>query len=166
LLASEKDRAENLMIVDLLRNDIGKVSRVGSIRVPELFHLERHASVWHLVSTVTGELQPGLDAVDLLRACFPGGSVTGCPKIRAMEIIEELEPVRRGVYCGAIGYLSFTGAMDTNIVIRTLVLRDGRMHLQVGGAVTYDSDPEAEYAETLAKGRALLGALGAEPEEW
>ena len=166
LLASEKDRAENLMIVDLLRNDIGKVSRVGSVRVPELFHLERHASVWHLVSTVTGELQPGLDAVDLLRACFPGGSVTGCPKIRAMEIIEELEPVRRGVYCGAIGYLSFTGAMDTNIVIRTLVLRDGRMHLQVGGAVTYDSDPEAEYAETLAKGRALLGALGAEPEEW
>jgi para-aminobenzoate synthetase component 1 len=166
LLASEKDRAENLMIVDLLRNDIGKVSRVGSVRVPELFHLERHASVWHLVSTVTGELRAGLGAVDLLEACFPGGSVTGCPKIRAMEIIEELEPVRRGVYCGAIGYLSFTGDMDTNIAIRTLVLKDGRMHLQVGGAVTYDSDPEAEYAETLAKGRALLGALGAEPEEW
>jgi para-aminobenzoate synthetase component 1 len=166
LLASEKDRAENLMIVDLLRNDIGKVCRVGSVRVPKLFDLERHASVWHLVSTVCGELRPGLDAVDLLRACFPGGSVTGCPKIRAMEIIEELEPVRRGVYCGAIGYLSFTGDMDTNIVIRTLVLRDGRMDLQVGGAVTYDSDPEAEYAETLAKGRALLGALGAELEEW
>ena len=166
LRASEKDRAENLMIVDLLRNDIGKVSRVGSVGVPKLFDLERHASVWHLVSTVTGELRPGLDAVDLLRACFPGGSVTGCPKIRAMEIIEELEPVRRGVYCGAIGYLSFTGAMDTNIAIRTLVLRDGRMDLQVGGAVTYDSEPEAEYAETLAKGRALLGALGAEPEEW
>ena len=166
LLASEKDRAENLMIVDLLRNDIGKVSRVGSVRVPKLFDLERHASVWHLVSTVCGELRPGLDAVDLLRACFPGGSVTGCPKIRAMEIIEELEPVRRGVYCGAIGYLSFTGAMDTNIAIRTLVLRDGRMDLQVGGAVTYDSDPESEYAETLAKGRALLGALGSELEEW
>ncbi len=166
MLASEKDRAENLMIVDLLRNDIGKVSRVGSVRVPKLFDLERHASVWHLVSTVCGELRPGLDAVDLLRACFPGGSVTGCPKIRAMEIIEELEPVRRGVYCGAIGYLSFTGAMDTNIAIRTLVLRDGRMDLQVGGAVTYDSDPESEYAETLAKGRALLGALGSELEEW
>lgn len=166
LLASEKDRAENLMIVDLLRNDIGKVARVGSVRVPEMFHLERHASVWHLVSTVTGELQPGMDAVDLLKACFPGGSVTGCPKIRAMEIIEELEPVRRGVYCGAIGYLSFTGAMDTNIAIRTLVLRDGRMDLQVGGAVTYDSDPESEYTETLAKGQALLGALGAELEEW
>ena len=166
LLASEKDRAENLMIVDLLRNDLGKVCRVGSVRVPKLFDLEGYASVWHLVSTVCGELRSGLDSVDLLRACFPGGSVTGCPKIRAMEIIEELEPVRRGVYCGAIGYLSFTGDMDTNIVIRTLVLRDGRMDLQVGGAVTYDSDPEAEYAETLAKGRALLGALGAELEEW
>ena len=166
LLASEKDRAENLMIVDLLRNDLGKVCRVGSVRVPKLFDLEGYASVWHLVSTVCGELRSGLDSVDLLRACFPGGSVTGCPKIRAMEIIEELEPVRRGVYCGAIGYLSFTGAMDTNIGIRTLVLRDGRMDLQVGGAVTYDSDPEAEYAETLAKGGALLGALGAELEEW
>ena len=165
LLTSEKDRAENLMIVDLLRNDIGKVSCIGSVGVPKLFDLERHASVWHLVSTVRGELRPGLDAVDLLRACFPGGSVTGCPKIRAMEIIEELEPVRRGVYCGAIGYLSFTGDMDTNIVIRTLVLRNGRIDLQVGGAVTYDSDPESEYAETLAKGRALLGALGAELEE-
>src|SRR3712207_963963 len=165
LLTSEKDRAENLMIVDLLRNDIGKVSCVGSVGVPKLFDLERHASVWHLVSTVRGELRPGLDAVDLLRACFPGGSVTGCPKIRAMEIIEELEPVRRGVYCGAIGYLSFTGDMDTNIVIRTLVLRDGRIDLQVGGAVTYDSDPESEYDETLAEGRALLVALGAEPEE-
>ena len=166
LLTSEKDRAENLMIVDLLRNDVGKVSCIGSVEVPKLFDLERHASVWHLVSTVRGELRPGLDAVDLLRACFPGGSVTGCPKIRAMEIIEELEPVRRGVYCGAIGYLSFTGDMDTNIVIRTLVLRDGRMDLQVGGAVTYDSDPESEYVETLAKGRALLGALGAKLEEW
>jgi para-aminobenzoate synthetase component 1 len=114
---------------------------------------------------VCGELRPGLDAVDLFKACFPGGSVTGCPKIRAMEIIEELEPVRRGVYCGAIGYLSFTGDMDTNIAIRTLVLRDGRIDLQVGGAVTYDSDPESEYDETLAKGRALLVALGAEPEE-
>jgi para-aminobenzoate synthetase component 1 len=165
LLASEKDRAENLMIVDLLRNDIGKVSCIGSVGVPKLFDLERHASVWHLVSTVCGELRPGLDAVNLLKACFPGGSVTGCPKIRAMEIIEELEPVRRGVYCGAIGYLSFTGDMDTSIAIRTLVLRDGRIDLQVGGAVTYDSDPESEYDETLAKGRALLVALGAEPEE-
>jgi para-aminobenzoate synthetase component I len=165
LICSEKDRAENLMIVDLLRNDLGKVCRVGSVRVPELFGLEGYSSVWHLVSTVTGELQPDLSAVDLLRACFPGGSVTGCPKIRAMEIIEELEPIRRGVYCGAIGYLSFTGAMDTSIAIRTLVLSGDRMRLQVGGAVVADSDPKSEYAETLAKGRAVLNALGAELEE-
>ncbi len=166
LLSSEKDRAENLMIVDLLRNDLGKVCRTGSVRVPELFGLEGYSSVWHLVSTVCGELRSGLDAVDLLKACFPGGSITGVPKIRAMEIIEELEPVRRGVYCGAIGYISFTGAMDTSIAIRTLVLRDGRLHLSVGGGIVADSDPEAEYAETLAKGRAVLKALGAGLEEW
>ena len=166
LRASEKDRAENLMIVDLLRNDLGKVCRAGSVSVEELFGLEGYASVWHLVSTVRGELRSGLGAVDLLRACFPGGSVTGCPKIRAMEIIEELEPVRRGVYCGSIGYLSFTGEMDTSIAIRTLVLGGGRMHLQVGGAVVADSEPESEYRETLAKGRAVLEAIGAELEEW
>lgn len=165
LLSSEKDRAENLMIVDLMRNDLGKVCRIGSVRVPELFGLEGYSSVWHLVSTVTGELRPGVGAIDLLRAGFPGGSVTGCPKIRAMEIIEELEPVRRGIYCGSIGYLSFTGEMDTSIVIRTLVLSGDRMHLQVGGAVVADSDPESEYAETLAKGRAVLEALGAELEQ-
>ena len=165
LLSSEKDRAENLMIVDLLRNDLGKVCRVGSVRVPELFGIEGYSSVWHLVSTVTGELRPGVGAVDLLGAGFPGGSVTGCPKIRSMEIIEELEPVRRGVYCGAIGYLSFTGAMDTSVVIRTLVLSGDRMHLQVGGAVVADSDPEAEYDETLAKAAAVINALGAELEE-
>ncbi len=166
LLSSEKDRAENVMIVDLLRNDLGKVCRVGSVRVPELFSLEGYSSVWHLVSTVGGELRPGLGAIDLLEACFPGGSVTGCPKIRAMEIIEELEQVRRGFYCGAIGYLSFTGDMDTSIAIRTLVLGGGRMHLQVGGAVVTDSEPEAEYTETLAKGRAVLSAVGAKLEEW
>ncbi|MEJ7872739.1 MAG: aminodeoxychorismate synthase component I, partial [Rubrobacteraceae bacterium] len=152
LLSSEKDRAENLMIVDLLRNDLGKVCRIGSVRVPELFGLEGYASVWHLVSTIRGELRPELDAVDLLKACFPGGSITGAPKIRAMEIIEELEPVRRGIYCGAIGYISFTGAMDTSIAIRTLVLKDDRVHLQVGGGIVADSDPEAEYEETLSKG--------------
>jgi para-aminobenzoate synthetase component 1 len=165
LSGSEKDRAENLMIVDLLRNDLGKVCRTGSVRVLELYGLERHASVWHLVSTVRGELRPGLDAVDLLRACFPGGSVTGCPKIRAMEIIEELEPVRRGVYCGSVGYISFTGEMDTSIAIRTLVLQENRLHLQVGGAVVADSDPELEYRETLAKGRAVLAALGTGVDE-
>ncbi len=166
LAHSGKDRAENLMIVDLLRNDLGKVCQVGTIQVPELFELEGYASVWHLVSTVRGTVRPELTAVDLLRACFPGGSVTGCPKIRAMAIIEELEAVRRGVYCGAIGYLSFTGDMDTSIAIRTLVVREGRMYLQVGGAVVADSDPEAEYRETLAKGEAVVQAIGAELVEW
>ncbi len=165
LQTSEKDRAENLMIVDLLRNDLGKVCRVGTVRVPQLFGLEGYANVWQLVSTITGELRSGLHAVDALRACFPGGSVTGCPKKRAMEIIEELEPVRRGVYCGTIGYLSFTGAMDTSIAIRTFVVTDNQLHLQVGGAIVADSQPEEEYAETLAKGRAGLWALGTEPEE-
>ncbi len=166
LLSSEKDRAENLMIVDLLRNDLGKVCRVGSVHVPELFGIEGYSTVWQMVSTVRGELRSGLGAVELLRACFPGGSVTGCPKIRAMEIIEELEPVRRGVYCGSIGYISFGGAMVTSIVIRTLVLQQGKIHLQVGGAIVSDSDPEAEYEETLAKSRAALHALGTELEEW
>ena len=166
LARSGKDRAENLMIVDLLRNDLGKVCQVGTIQVPELFGLEGYASVWHLVSTVRGTVRPELTAVDLLRACFPGGSVTGCPKIRAMAIIEALEPVRRGVYCGAIGYVSFTGDMDTSIAIRTLVVREGRMYLQVGGAVVADSDPEAEYRETLAKGEAVVQAIGAELVEW
>lgn len=166
LRASEKERAENLMIVDLLRNDLGRVCRIGSVHVPALFSLEGYANVWQLVSTVTGELQPECDAVDLLRACFPGGSVTGCPKIRAMEIIDELEPVRRGIYCGAIGYLGFAGAMDTSIVIRTLVLSGDRLHLHVGGAVVADSEPEAEYAETIVKARTGLSALGAALEEW
>jgi para-aminobenzoate synthetase component I len=166
LLSNEKDRAENLMIVDLLRNDLGKVCRVGSVHVPELFGIEGYSTVWQMVSTVRGELRSGLGAVELLRACFPGGSVTGCPKIRAMEIIEELEPVRRGVYCGSIGYISFGGAMVTSIVIRTLVLQQGKIHLQVGGAIVSDSDPEAEYEETLTKSRAALHALGTELEEW
>ena len=166
LLSSEKDRAENLMIVDLLRNDLGKVCRVGSVQVPELFGIEGYSTVWQMVSTVSGELRSGLGAVELLRACFPGGSVTGCPKIRAMEIIEELESVRRGVYCGSIGYISFGGSMVTSIVIRTLVLQQGKIHLRVGGAIVSDSDPEAEYEETLAKSRAALRALGTELEEW
>ncbi|CAA9444578.1 Para-aminobenzoate synthase, aminase component [uncultured Rubrobacteraceae bacterium] len=166
LRSSEKDRAENLMIVDLLRNDLGKACRVGSVHVPELFGIEGYSTVWQMVSTVRGELRSGLGAVDLLRACFPGGSVTGCPKIRAMEIIEELEPVRRGVYCGSIGYLSFSGSMGASIVIRTLVLRRGKVHLQVGGAIVSDSDPGAEYEETLAKSRAAMHALGTELEEW
>ena len=165
LAASEKDRAENVMIVDLLRNDIGRVCEIGTVKVPRINSLEAHPNVWHLVSTISGELAPDKDAIDLLKACFPGGSVTGCPKIRAMEIIEELEPVRRGIYCGAIGYLGFNGDMDTGIVIRTLIKSANKLHLQVGGAVMADSDPEGEYAETLVKAGSVAQALGAVIDE-
>jgi para-aminobenzoate synthetase component 1 len=156
---SEKDRAENLMIVDLLRNDLSRVCRPGTVRVPELFALEQYPTVHHLVSTVTGTLQAGKDAADLLAATFPGGSITGAPKVRAMEIIAELEPSRRGIYCGSIGYWSITGAMDTSIVIRTLVAAGGKVCGSVGGGIVADSDPEQEYLETLDKARALLTAL-------
>ncbi len=161
LLESEKDRAENLMIVDLLRNDLSRVCRVGSVRVPSLFALESFATVHHLVSTVTGELRPRRSAVDLLRAAFPGGSVTGAPKIRAMEIIAELEPTARGPYCGSIGYIGFDGAMDSSIVIRTYAIKDRMLTFQVGGGIVADSDPAAEYDETLDKARALIEALDA-----
>jgi para-aminobenzoate synthetase component 1 len=159
LLESEKDRAENVMIVDLLRNDLGKVCRPGSVRVPSLFALESHPTVHHLVSTVTGELAEGADAFDLLRAAFPGGSVTGAPKIRAMQIIAELERAPRGLYCGAIGYVSVTGAMDFNIPIRTIVLRNGSATFHAGAGIVWDSDPAAEYDETLAKARTMIEAL-------
>jgi para-aminobenzoate synthetase component 1 len=160
LTTSVKDRAENLMIVDLLRNDLSRVCTPGTVRAPELFALEYYSTVHHLVSTVVGELSPELDAVDLLCAAFPGGSITGAPKIRAMEIIAELEPSRRGVYCGSIGYLSVTGALDMSIVIRTYLARHGRVYFSVGGAITADSDPEEEYEETLDKARALIMGLG------
>ncbi len=156
---SEKDRAENLMIVDLLRNDLSRSCQPGSVRVPELFTLEHYRTVHHLVSTVVGALAPGRDAIDLLAAAFPGGSITGAPKVRAMEIIAELEPSRRGVYCGSIGYLSTTGAMDTSIVIRTLLALGGRVTFSAGGGIVADSDPESEYQETLDKARALITAL-------
>jgi para-aminobenzoate synthetase component 1 len=155
LVASAKDRAENLMIVDLLRNDIGKNCAPGSVAVPSLFSLESFATVHHLVSTVTGRLAPGRDAVHLLRGCFPGGSITGAPKLRAMEIIEELEPHRRGVYCGAIGYLGFDGAMDTNIAIRTAVAAQGSMRFWAGGGIVADSELQAEYQETFDKAAAM-----------
>ncbi|HEY7612981.1 MAG TPA: aminodeoxychorismate synthase component I [Gemmatimonadales bacterium] len=161
LAESEKDRAENVMIVDLLRNDLSRVCRPGTVRVPELFALEQHPTVHHLVSTVLGDLEPGADAVDLVRAAFPGGSITGAPKVRAMEIIAELEPTRRGVYCGSIGYLSATGAMDTSIVIRTFVLRGGELYFQAGGGIVADSDPELEYRETLDKAAGLIATLKA-----
>jgi para-aminobenzoate synthetase component 1 len=159
LAASPKDRAENLMIVDLLRNDIGRVCAPGSVRVPKLFDVESYATVHHLVSTITGRLAGGEDAVSLLRACFPGGSITGAPKIRAMEIIEELEPHRRGVYCGAIGYLGYDGAMDTNIAIRTLVFSRGTIRFWAGGGIVHDSRMEQEYQETFDKAAALLRLL-------
>ncbi|MFZ5897968.1 MAG: aminodeoxychorismate synthase component I [Bacillota bacterium] len=157
---STKDRAELAMVVDMLRSDLNKVCISGSVRVPDLYLLESYATVFQLVSAVEGRLEPGRDAVDLLRACFPGGSVTGAPKVRSMEIIEELEPVRRGVYTGAIGYLGFNGNADLSIVIRSVVCYDGEAYFHVGGGITIDSDPQAEYHETLDKARALLLALG------
>jgi para-aminobenzoate synthetase component 1 len=159
LAESEKDRAENVMIVDLLRNDLSRVCRPGTVRVPELFALEHHPTVHHLVSTVVGEIEPGYGAVELIRAAFPGGSITGAPKVRAMEIIAELEPTQRGVYCGSIGYLSAAGAMDTSIVIRTYLARNGQVYFQAGGGIVADSDPELEYGETLDKARGLIETL-------
>ncbi len=156
LLDSEKDQAENTMIVDLLRNDLSKVCEDHSIQVPELCALESFASVHHLVSTVTGTLRADHTPLDLLHACFPGGSITGAPKIRAMEIIEELEPQRRGPYCGSMGYISFSGAMDTNIMIRTLAFENKTVSFQVGGGIVVDSDPDAEHQETLDKAEALF----------
>ncbi len=159
LTESEKDRAENVMIVDLLRNDLSRVCRPGSVRVPELFTLEQHPTVLHLVSTVVGEILPGVTAAGLLRATFPGGSITGAPKVRAMEIIAELEPTERGLYCGSIGYISHTGAMDTNIAIRTCVVRNGRIYFSGGGGIVADSDPEHEYRETLHKVQGIVRTL-------
>ena len=160
LRSSVKDRAENVMIVDLMRSDLGKVCVPGSIMVPHLFAIERYSTVFQMVSTIVGELLPGVDAIDLLQACFPGGSVTGAPKIRASEIIDELEPHQRSVYCGAIGYIGFDGSMITSIPIRTLIVKDGVAYCPVGGAIVFDSDPEDEYQETLHKARGAFLALG------
>ena len=159
LQASEKDRAENLMIVDLLRNDLGRVCVPGSVAVPELFKVESFANVHHLVSTVTGSLAPGRDAIDLLRASIPGGSITGAPKRRAMAIIDELEPHRRGLYCGAIGYIGFNGDMDTNIVIRTLIGQGEQVGFGVGGGIVADSVVEQEFQECLDKAAPMLRLL-------
>jgi para-aminobenzoate synthetase component 1 len=159
LLESPKDRAVNLMIVDLMRNDLSRVCAPGSVRVAELFALEQYATVQHLVSTVVGQLAPGADALDLLRVAFPAGSITGAPKLRAMEIIAEIERCRRGVYCGSIGYWSVTGALDTSVAIRTAVACGGRVYFSAGGGIVADSDPADEYQETLDKARGLIGAL-------
>jgi len=159
LLSSAKDRAENIMIVDLERNDLGRVCRFGTVKVPELAILEVFPTVFHLTSTVVGRLGEGKNGIDLLKATFPGGSITGAPKVRAMEIIDELEPTKRSVYTGSIGYLSYNGDLDLNIAIRTFLVKERKAYFQVGGAVVYDSDPEAEYQETLDKARALIDAL-------
>ncbi len=159
LRRSPKDRAENLMIVDLLRNDLGKNCETGSVHVPDLFSVESFATVHHLVSTVAGTLASDRHAVELLRDCFPGGSITGAPKVRAMEIIEELEPNRRGVYCGAIGYIGFNGDMDTNIAIRTLVHSNDELRFWAGGGLVADSTEEGEWQESLCKAAAMLRLL-------
>jgi len=160
LLASDKDRAENVMIVDLARNDLGRVARYGSVAVERLCALEPHAAVHHLVSTVSAELRPHVDAAAVLRATFPPGSVTGAPKVRALEIVEELEPVRRGPYCGAIGWLGPGEDLELSVAIRTMVAAEGRLHLHAGGAVTASSDPVAEWQESLHKAARLLEAAG------
>ncbi|MFT3882260.1 MAG: aminodeoxychorismate synthase component I [Gemmatales bacterium] len=156
---SAKDRAENVMIVDLLRNDLGRVAEFGSITVLEICKIESNASVHHLVSVVKAQIRQGLTPLDVLQATLPGGSVTGAPKVRAMEIIAELEPTARGAYCGCLGYVSFSGAMDTNILIRTFTLGRGWAQFPVGGGIVADSNPDAEYAETLDKARGMLAAL-------
>jgi aminodeoxychorismate synthase component I len=159
LACSEKDRAENLMIVDLVRNDLGRVCAAGSVAVPELFAVEPYASVFQLVSTVTGQLQRGASALDAIAAAFPPGSMTGAPKIAAMRALDRLETVRRGFYSGALGYLDARGGADLAVVIRTAFVRGGRAYLHAGGGIVADSDPGAEYAESLAKLRSLLAAL-------
>lgn len=158
LLADPKERAEHLMLIDLGRNDAGRVCETGSVAVTDTMVIERYSHVMHIVSNVEGRLRPGLGAMDVLRATFPAGTVSGAPKIRALEIIDEMEPVKRGVYSGAVGYLSWSGNMDTCIAIRTAVLHDGMLHIQAGAGVVYDSVPEKEWQETLNKGRAIIQA--------
>ncbi len=159
LLADPKERAEHIMLVDLGRNDVGRVSEFGTVRVDELMTVERYSHVMHIVSNVVGDLKKGLDGFDVLKACFPAGTVTGAPKVRAMEIIEELEPFRRGPYAGAVGYFSFSGNMDTCITIRTLVIKDEMAYIQAGAGIVADSVPDQEYIETLNKSKGMLNAI-------
>jgi para-aminobenzoate synthetase component 1 len=162
LRSSAKDRAENVMIVDLSRNDLGRVARFGSVHVRRLCGLERHPGVHHLVSVVDSEVEPAVGTSEIVRAAFPPGSITGAPKIRAMEIIEELEPVRRGIYCGAIGWIAPDQDFDMSVTIRTLVACSGQLSLHVGGAVVADSEPALEWQETMHKAARLLAAAGGE----
>jgi len=159
LLADPKERAEHLMLIDLGRNDVGRVSQAGTVEVGERFVIERYSHVMHIVSEVTGKLLPGLTYADVLRATFPAGTVSGAPKIRALEVIRELEPIRRNVYAGSIGYIGWDGGADTAIAIRTAVIKDGKLHVQAGAGIVYDSDPEKEWEETMNKGRALFRAV-------
>jgi anthranilate synthase component 1 len=159
MLASEKERAEHVMLVDLTRNDVGRVARFGTVRVPELMTVERYSHVMHIVSLVEGRLREGLDAFDVLRAVFPHGTVSGAPKVRAMEILDDLEPTTRGPYAGAVGYAGFGGALDTCIAIRTVTLRDGVAYVQAGGGIVADSEPAAEYDETVNKAKVLIRAI-------
>jgi len=160
LKGDPKERAEHIMLVDLGRNDVGRVARTGTVRVTELMAVERYSHVMHMVSNVEGVLREGCDSFDVFRACFPAGTVTGAPKIRAMEIIEELEPSRRGPYAGAVGYFSYSGNMDTCITIRTLIVKDGRVHVQAGAGIVADSDPGREYMETVNKAKGMMRAVG------
>ncbi len=159
MLADEKERAEHVMLVDLTRNDVGRISRYGTVRVPELMTVERYSHVMHIVSLVQGRLAPGRDAFDVLRAVFPHGTVSGAPKVRAMEILDELEPTARGPYAGAVGYVGFGGTLDTCIAIRTLVIKDGVAFAQAGGGIVADSVPAAEYDETVNKAKVLIRAI-------
>jgi para-aminobenzoate synthetase component 1 len=165
LLASVKDQAELNMIVDLERNDLGRVCEIGSVRVTERRTIETHPTVYHGVATIEGLLRPDVTFADLLAATFPGGSVTGAPKIRAMQIIDELEPVQRGPYCGAIGFIAADGSIEFNLAIRTMIVKDGLVHIPVGGGIVADSDPVAEYEETLVKARAMFDALNVSPRD-
>jgi anthranilate synthase component 1 len=159
LLADPKERAEHLMLIDLGRSDVGRVSAPGTVEVGERFLIERYSHVMHIVSEVTGTLREGLSYMDVLRATFPAGTVSGAPKVRALEIIRALEPVKRNIYSGAVGYLGWHGDADTAIAIRTAIIQDGRLHVQAGAGIVYDSDPEKEWAETMNKGRALFRAV-------
>jgi len=159
LLADPKELAEHLMLIDLGRNDVGRIAELGSVRLTEKMIIERYSHVMHIVSNVTGQLRAGLSAMDVLRATFPAGTVSGAPKIRAMEIIDELEPVKRGIYAGAVGYLSWSGNMDTAIAIRTAVIQEGKVHVQAGAGIVHDSIPALEWKETMNKGRALFRAV-------
>ena len=159
LLLNEKERAEHIMLIDLERNDLGRVCTYGTVKVDELMIIEDYSHVIHIVSNVSGTLAEGRDAFSLIRAAFPGGTITGVPKVRCMEIIDELEPVVRGPYTGSLGYIGFNGDMDLNIIIRTFVIKNGRAYVQAGAGIVADSDPEREYYETLKKAEALLSTL-------